>query len=1460
MSASMNVDIAEQICQAIDSIVGERLKSIKYDTTIIATIENNKDAKDYKYICSNGSTEFVAFSKDTTYKVGETVQVTIPNNDYDQQKIIIGKYVAKNSTPFAYVQPFDTFIDVSANVVNTTKELSLLANDGVVVIPDPNDDNKKIAENVFTKAEILYGISFKEGYKGFNRMGVKGQFRSWLSELKTIKGDYGYRVDLFSSNGALLNEAQELDLYHYALLNIYTNNEKDIRPSLYNFPDDWFTALGEGRTKTQFINSFNGNEGLIEKQEKLLPLIKSKFKLTSLYLSSEEMYGNPFNFQNFYEQEKVYDISKLGTIYGLVLYFYEKTGSFYDELNTPIPYQFSGGGPRPNNLFTKDAYICFGYDLSGFSEEQAILYSLSGETFDANNDNITDKENEKIIRLRWLHEFEDDQIKVVNESTQLDDDYEIRWYRYQLGAKQADEYSGVYWVQVNPSNVSQFTYILNPKPNVEREQIKAIILYKDKVIESNIITFTMQNPDGVVNQATAKVLSGLSIWCKDNSYGNYFIYGQNNEILESPTLSANTILTLEARFADATILSTEDNVDEKSPPLESAKSITWTFPLRNTMIVVDGINYNPDLPKNQNEKKNWKLPGFYNDADVEGDEENGLIKITRYGDENNGYKINATQNYLIQNFYNSSAINNTVLCEIEKNSMKPSTSKEFNFGIRGTTGTDVTLVINFDNNKTAFTADPYINDEADTTEIYQTLSLTARLFDSSYKEIDFNDEQYSHLGCSWSWECYHEDVEGSYLDSNSKKYEIVSQELNNKQTSLNEVINTLNQQLKEKENNEVYQDYLKLLEKQKTETLTEDEEKQFNSLIEELDSAFNEIARINEQIKETESSKKEVEDLYSALTDSEIEFTEAHSRQLDYSYLDQAISKNGDIKIQSQNKNTCIIGLNQGVTKLDLNKNYFHIIKFTITGWGDYPELVAYKAIPIRHDQRFRNIIGPVNITYDTKGEIYYNKVPYELYGCENKKDIEVSVDVVINDSSPLSLDGVTWMRYNPYNEKLDLIGSFGTTKNILQPCALYTKDTKPYGVKAYKTFYKKDEDGQLIKDENGNLIVEEQILAWIQPLVITQNKYPSATINSWNGKGIEIDDKSGTIVAPAIAAGKKHLEDNTFSGVMIGDWKDAEKSVSAMTGVYGFNHGAQSFAFKEDGTAFIGKSGHGRILFDGNKGILKSSKWDKNPSEGMLLDLDDGILDMKVNNKFITLSASEKRWPLSIGNVQSVSSRDFRVDWDGYLRANNATISGTIYADSGTLGSLDVEGTLDCSEGTILGATIMGGTISGAEIYFGSGQFYVYEGTLSTGEVRVLKLKEEKKSPFQKKIDNEWVTFEYKETQSATNAGRLLYGPGSYTFADGSKEESGVLLLDATASTSLEESSSLASLPIVVRSDDRVLIYSTNSWVMLQTKTAKIKVSIPDGDITLEANNIRIEGEAANKPENQHNIYARFA
>jgi hypothetical protein len=60
------------------------------------------------------------------------------------------------------------------------------------------------------------------------------------------------------------------------------------------------------------------------------------------------------------------------------------------------------------------------------------------------------------------------------------------------------------------------------------------------------------------------------------------------------------------------------------------------------------------------------------------------------------------------------------------------------------------------------------------------------------------------------------------------------------------------------------------------------------------------------------------------------------------------------------------------------------------------------------------------------------------------------------------------------------------------------------------------------------------------------QNNYPSRALNKWDGKEIKIDYDNGTIIAPAIAAGKKNA-DNTFSGVMLGDWSvdDVEADIA---------------------------------------------------------------------------------------------------------------------------------------------------------------------------------------------------------------------------------------------------------------------------------------------------------------------------
>lgn len=1121
----MMIDIAEQICQAVDQIVNERIKSINYDTTIIATIIENKDAKNNKYVCSNGTSSFVAYSKETTYRLNDSVLVTIPNNDYNQQKTIISKYVPKDQTTFAFTQPFDTIVDVTTNVFTGTIADSLLANE---------DYDQYEKEQIFEK--FLTGVVFEEGQKSFTRLGLQGQFRSWLSGLSAMSGRYGYRLEILS---ALTGASTADNLAMQAWTSIYykytQNNKVDtntISEAHKKTPETWFVKLSEKVNTTITAESFllSFNAATVEEQKDFIyALLSSNMQISELYLDSKDMFGNPYRFQSYFEQEKVYDISALSGIYGINLYFYQISNTFFTDKGKPVRYKTDDAFQTKlmANLFTKDPYVCLGYDIRDFSSEEAILYTLDSDTF-LIKDGVDPELNKKTIRLRWLHEYDNGQIRVINQNSDLKS-YEVRWYRFKMGAASADEYSGVYWTKIDPIDGDLFTCIINPQVNIASEEIKAIVLYDGKVIRSNILKFT--NDGDVASEATARIVAGLSIWCTDDSYGNYFIYGQNNNALESNLDNKRTdyIRELEARFADESLLAQEYNIDKSAPRLEEATEIIWEFPLNNTMLIVDGFNYSftydkdtevtigntPDFIKMEENDKakginRFIKQGYLDDAKVQ--VRGNTIFITRYCLPD--LRINPIQKYLIKKTYNATAINNTVRCSIKKNSLMYSTSKDFSFGLMGTTGTDATVVIDFENNKTALTAD----------SSSETLNAAVHLYDSSYNELDFNNTDLIEQGlsCEWSWYAYHE--------------------------------------------------------------FSEDQE------LAMLQQALNEL-------------KVQNPDAYAALTDDKI-------RQLRV----ETIAKNASIKLLGpsvgESRNICHIQHTNPIDLTEQGKSYFLILQVTIKGYGDY-DLTAYKPVPIRASKQFRNIIGPTEIIYNSTGGVDYYKEPIQLWWCPDPSSIN-EYDMV-EDQTQIIPYKLNWDIYNPYGEESSLIGAV-SSNDILRPASLYTKNTDPYGIICYDP---------MTKDPRQPL--------WIQPIMIMQNNYPSATLNKWDGKSVDLSE--GHIVAPAIAAGKKNSEDNTFSGVMIGDWSktDTAEDITAQTGVYGFHHGAMSFAFKEDGTAFIGKSGFGRIMFDGNSGVLKSAAWDTKDKDGttrnigMFLDLDNGILKLQKEPGFDSIALTAK-------------------------------------------------------------------------------------------------------------------------------------------------------------------------------------------------------------------------------------------
>ena len=109
------------------------------------------------------------------------------------------------------------------------------------------------------------------------------------------------------------------------------------------------------------------------------------------------------------------------------------------------------------------------------------------------------------------------------------------------------------------------------------------------------------------------------------------------------------------------------------------------------------------------------------------------------------------------------------------------------------------------------------------------------------------------------------------------------------------------------------------------------------------------------------------------------------------------------------------------------------------------------------------------------------------------------------------------------------------------------------------------------------------------QSLAFDRNKYPSSLINSWNGTDLTIDEENNAVMAKMIAAGTKDVN-NRFTGVAMGDWSDKADESLNEAGIYGFANGEQSFAFKKDGSGFIGPVGKGRIYFDGTQALISNS------------------------------------------------------------------------------------------------------------------------------------------------------------------------------------------------------------------------------------------------------------------------------
>ena len=417
-----------------------------------------------------------------------------------------------------------------------------------------------------------------------------------------------------------------------------------------------------------------------------------------------------------------------------------------------------------------------------------------------------------------------------------------------------------------------------------------------------------------------------------------------------------------------------------------------------------------------------------------------------------------------------------------------------------------------------------------------------------------------------------------------------------------------------------------------------------------------------------------------------------------------------EIVLDKRNENQ--VQLVPHFTNLDdlKDKGYFGILQATYTQLNE-TKLVAYLNIPLKR-KGYTHIEGAQEISYSSAGSASYYPDAYRIFYSDD-----------ITHMPTEEYDGITWsilhdldlrIKGEDGEYKVDENGAYITSNmamDYMPTMNRINREDRWYEALVAPSFYASGYDRICIQCKNS----KDEVL-WVQPLLITASYYDYSVTNTWNG-GITTDEGTGTIMATILGAGRKN-EDNTFSGVLIGDVQDTADvttggsyvfvgilsqdqfangiyyqkinglyqqaiywdantnyyTLRAATGIYGFQNGAISFSLKDNGVATFGKAGRGQIIIDGNDATLTSGGYLQS-GNGMLLDLDDGKLQIRESNDLkFQLDISS---PYLMLSGASVSNPMVYVGSDNcYLQSEARSVGGRGAKLDLVNGTFDIKGT----------------------------------------------------------------------------------------------------------------------------------------------------------------------------------------
>lgn len=325
--------VSESICQAVDTIVSQRLQEVSFDTTVVCTITDIVDAQKGEYIVKNENGRFTAYasSPSTQYYQGASVYVTIPRGDYSARKIIVAKYSDIDDLSGNYVYPMDnidwpqgSFQKLSANYNLISKEpydgLDSISTTAEKITIERNESFQKnitlklskensslqqayLSESIFYAGEYPASIIEKEPFQAldtyiYNDDGIRELvspiFEKPSDNQKIVRYSY-FQSPALTNKLLLMGISSQFKIKGLENYNKQQKGHYGIRINFYKYDTDQGKSYMTNLITLDVDNSFYNNY------------------LYSIEFDSQEFFGNPYLQQGMIQQKIFYMPIELGS-------------------------------------------------------------------------------------------------------------------------------------------------------------------------------------------------------------------------------------------------------------------------------------------------------------------------------------------------------------------------------------------------------------------------------------------------------------------------------------------------------------------------------------------------------------------------------------------------------------------------------------------------------------------------------------------------------------------------------------------------------------------------------------------------------------------------------------------------------------------------------------------------------------------------------------------------------------------------------------------------------------------------------------------------------------------------------------------------------------------------------------------------------------------------------------------